>query len=110
MNNTIAIDFDGTIHKYSKGWHDGSIYDTPIEGCFEALNQLWKDGYEIVIYTCRANSKECLSDLFKWMYAWQDELQLPFVFTVTSQKPVAKCYIDDRGIRFTNWKDMLAYF
>lgn len=110
MNNTIAIDFDGTIHKYSKGWGDGSCYDEPTEGCFEALQQLFNDGYELVIYTCRANSQECLNGLLDWMKFWMDKTNTKFNFKVTSSKPIAKCYIDDRGIRFTNWKDILGYF
>jgi hypothetical protein len=110
MNNTIAIDFDGTIHAYSKGWDDGSIYDHPTEGCFEALQQLYKDGYELVIYTCRANNPGSLKSLIEWMEHWQISTFTKFEYKVTSMKPVAKCYIDDRGIRFTNWKDMLGYF
>ena len=31
-NTQIGIDFDGVIHKNSKGFHDGTIYDEPIEG------------------------------------------------------------------------------
>ena len=36
-NNQIAIDFDGVIHKSSKGFFDGTVYDKPMEGVKEAL-------------------------------------------------------------------------
>ena len=28
----LGLDFDGVIHKNSKGFHDGTIYDEPLEG------------------------------------------------------------------------------
>ena len=49
----IMIDFDGTIHKYSEGWKDGTIYDPPFPGVKEVINQFKKDGFEIVIFTSR---------------------------------------------------------
>jgi hypothetical protein len=40
------MDFDGVIHKYSKGWLDGSIYDEPMEGAKEQLAKIVKKALE----------------------------------------------------------------
>ena len=106
---TIAIDFDGVIHKYSKGFQDGSIYDEPIEGVKEALKKLSKK-FRIVIFTtrlnpCFDNEEKMNEDITNWLVKheiYHDEL--------TNNKPPAIAYIDDRGIRFTNWEDILKYF
>ena len=52
-SKVLAIDFDGVIHRNSLGFHDGTVYDDPIEGSLEALRDLSKD-YEIVIFSCKA--------------------------------------------------------
>ena len=36
----IAIDFDGVIHTFDKGWYDGTCYGKPIEGSLEAIKKL----------------------------------------------------------------------
>ncbi len=51
---TIAVDFDGVIHRYSRGWQDGSIYDPPVDGAVEALERL-HHRYKVVIFTTRVN-------------------------------------------------------
>ena len=38
----IGIDFDGVIHKNSKGFFDGTVYDEPIKGSLEALKRISK--------------------------------------------------------------------
>ena len=36
----IGVDFDGVIHKNSKGFFDGTIYDEPLEGTRDSLERL----------------------------------------------------------------------
>jgi hypothetical protein len=108
--NTLAIDFDGVIHKNSKGFHDGTIYDDLIEGTKEALEELSKK-YRLVIFSAKARKDRPLINdktgiQLIWEYLHKHELD-SYVDTVTSEKPRAFAYIDDRGIRFTNWKDCL---
>ena len=49
----VGIDFDKVIHKCSKGYYDGTIYDEPVEGAYEALERLAKN-YTVIVYTCKA--------------------------------------------------------
>ena len=110
---TIAIDFDGVIHKYSKGWQNGKIYDDPIEGALEAIVELVNKNYKVVVFTTR----EYTGAVREWIITKLHECKAVKGksfdmknFEVTNTKPPAIAYIDDRGIRFTNWKDMLNYF
>lgn len=127
---TIAIDFDGVIHKYSGGWKDGSIYDEPIEGAFEFIKQLMEDGYSVFIFSAR-NSRQIKKwlDKYLWHYDcmfgdyedkfyyygykaeiihfWTKFWNKPNVLGITNRKLPALAYIDDRAICFKgNWKLM----
>ena len=104
----IAIDFDGVIHKNSKGYHDGTIYDEPIEGSKESLEKLSKD-YDVVLFTCKAkpdrglvNGKTGTQLVWEWLEKYDMD---KFVTKVTAEKPRAVQYIDDKGIQFTSWED-----
>jgi len=105
----IMIDFDGTIHTYSKGFHDGSLYDGPTEGCKEGMSFLKNLGFELVIFTSRV-SKETNPDTYKineeMVRKWLDKYGVPFD-RISAEKMFALCYIDDRGIRFSTWPDTL---
>ena len=109
----IAIDFDGVIHKYTKGWQNGVVYDDPVEYSFAAMYKLMSLGYEIFIFTTRTNHE----DIRVWIREKAIEegidpdiaIELSAVEITNIKKP-AVAYIDDRGLRFTNWRDTLKYF
>lgn len=104
MRRTIAIDFDGTIHKYSKGFFDGTIYDDPVDGAFEAIANFMQLGYKVVVFTAREDSS--LPDVISWCFKWFNEygiIPTEDNFSVTNKKPMAAVYIDDRAVRFQSW-------
>lgn len=97
---TLLIDFDGVIHRYRKGWADGKAYDEPMEGAKDTLRILVDRGYHIVVFSTRP-AEQIESWLEKWGFP---------AYQVTDRKIVAHAIIDDRAIRFTNWKDIGNYF
>ncbi len=109
----IVIDFDGVIHKNSKGFYDGTIYDEPIMGTKESLKYLYEKGFKLIIYTCKANperplvnSKTGIDLIWEWLENWKLK---KYIFDVTNTKPRALYYIDDKAIRFNNWKQTIDF-
>ncbi|MCR4328649.1 MAG: hypothetical protein NUV53_04010 [Patescibacteria group bacterium] len=97
----IAVDFDGVIHAYRKGFLDGSVYDTPTPGVGSAMARLRKK-YYVVVYSARTRSRVgCIA-----VTAYLKKHRIPFD-EVVGYKPPAKFYIDDRAIRFKNWQQTL---
>jgi len=107
----ICIDFDGVIHKSSKGYFDGTVYDDPVDGTSVALEKISKK-YSIVICSAKAKPDRPLVNGktgVELIWEWLDKHNLRrFVFDVTSEKPRATFYIDDNGIRFENWSDTIS--
>ena len=100
---TICIDFDGVICAYGKkGWNEGKVSGNVIEGAFEGLVTLEEAGFKVVILTARKRT-------IKKVIAWMKEQGFSHL-EVTNVKPSAIAYIDDRGIRFTSWRDIVNYF
>jgi len=102
-NKTLSIDFDGVIHRYGKGWLDGSIYDGIVEGAKDKINLLYECGFRIIIHTTRGGKQS--QEVEKWLAKKGVKFDL-----VTNQKLPSMAYIDDRAVRFTNWEDIVKYF
>lgn len=98
---TCAVDFDGVLHAYSRGWEDGVIYDDAMPGAFAALDRMMASGYRIVVFTVREDLQAVVVWL-KQQHLWQ------FVSEVTRLKPPATMYIDDRAVRWESWEHTLT--
>ena len=108
--NQISIDFDGVIHSFDLGWHDGTCYGKPIPGSLEAIKQISKN-YDVIIHTAKikndrphVNGKTGRQLVEEWLekYGFTE-----YIKELTSEKPRAKYYIDDKAIKFVNWEETL---
>jgi hypothetical protein len=109
-SRTIAVHFAGVIHRYSKGWSSGSIYDPPIEGARKALARIHGRSGAVILKR-RVNpdmpgSERQTDTVLGWLEAHGSQRGQRFD-EITHVKPPALAYIDDRTIRFTDWKATL---
>jgi len=108
---TIAIDFDGVIHSYSRGWQGGKIYDPPVEGTREALTELRAKGWKIYIFSTRTNKIYHKNDhppQEERMKTYLEEHGIPYDKIWSFGKPMADIYLDDRALNFRGkWVDSL---
>lgn len=115
---TIAIDFDGVMHGYSRGWQGGKIYDPPMPGTAEAVRTIM-EVEAVFVFTARDD----LHAVVDWI---QRQLSIPAIadspvstrtfwndkdlLLVTNRKYPARKYLDDRGVTFGEggWGQALA--
>ena len=106
----IGVDFDGVIHRNSKGFYDGTVYDDPIEGSLESIKELSKK-YDIVVFSAKARKDRMLINGKTGVQLIEEWLGkhgfMEYVKEVTSEKPRAVAYIDDKAIRFSSWKQAM---
>ncbi|MFC8515514.1 hypothetical protein [Streptomyces sp. NPDC057257] len=113
---TIAVDFDGVIHAYSKGWQDGTIYDPPMPGALEGLRVLMQQD-AVFIFTSRSTEQvaDWLFERGDFNVEWEPPGESIYEFwndrhriLVTNRKLPATAYLDDRAVRFTDWDQALT--
>lgn len=96
----IGIDYDNTIAKNS-GYPDFTPLD-PLEDTKESIVLLASRGYKPTIYTARPSSDVFM--LEEWLKKYDIEHSIRRLFT---GKELFRHMIDDRAIRFTNWKETI---
>lgn len=107
----IAVDFDGVVHTFDKGWHDGTCYGDPIEGSLEAIKTL-AETYNVIIFSAKVRpdrplvmEKTGLQLVDEWLKKHDVR---KYVSDITHEKPRAEFYIDDKAIEFKdNWEEIL---
>ena len=102
-----AIDFDHTIHDNNNILPNFKL-GQPMAGAKEALTKMRLAGHTILIHTCRANDG---AKAVRVVEDWMKYFQIPFDAVWQAHngaKPVADYYIDDKGLRFTTWQEVMV--
>lgn len=96
---TLCWDFDGVIHPYTAGWCGSTPADEPpVPGVVDLIKEFHAAGFRQVVQSSRADHADGHHGIVN--YLLHHDLTR-YIAVVTDKKPIACCYIDDRGIAFT---------
>jgi hydroxymethylpyrimidine pyrophosphatase-like HAD family hydrolase len=105
---TLAVDIDGTIVTASPSRPDDfdvTKFGEVLPGAVETLEDLRRDGWFILLYSCRGNpssNQGWTAPALKTNIAmWADEAGVPYDDVwVGEGKPQANAYLDDKNVEF----------
>lgn len=118
---TLAIDFDGVIHTYEKGWHDGTIYGDFVPDAMPAIEALMEHD-AVFVHTTR-NARQVAAWIQRtsgynidcttrpprtWCGRRKPFWNTRGLLLVTNVKLPAVAYLDDRAVRFHDWQQGLT--
>jgi hypothetical protein len=117
---TVAVDFDGVLHSYERGWVDGTIYGDWAPGAVTGLSQLMQQG-PVFVFTTRSPRQaarwiermsgygiDCTTRVPRtWWGRRKPFWNARGVLLVTNWKLAASEYIDDRAVRHVSWPESL---
>ena len=96
----VAIDFDGTLVEESNDINEDFEKHTllkAMDGARESTRFLKNQGFEILIFTCRPDYHR------KYMEKILNRWDISYDYILFYTKPRVDLYIDDKGLRFTDW-------
>lgn len=95
----IAVDLDNTLV---------DEFDKALDGAKEAMQKLKDHGFKLVIYTARFSAvpPEEYQSMMANVAHILNTNSIPYD-EISVSKPQAKYFIDDRGVKFTNWDDVM---
>lgn len=105
--NIVAVDLDGTLLEYD-GWKGPAHFGKPIQGVIDALHELKKAGWAVVVWTTRATDYGLRAHLERHHIPYDYINKHPWQPPGSSHKVSADVYLDDRALRFTGNTQGLA--
>jgi hypothetical protein len=103
----LAIDFDGVIHSYERGWANGEIYGHVVDGFWDWAREA-QQYFTLVIHSARsgmAGGNRAMSDWLIREFPGEYPAEFPLL-EFSYDKPRAMLFINDRAIAFNgDWYD-----
>ena len=109
VENTVIVDFDGTIIRESRELIFNFQNEQPLKGVVEGLQKLKRRGFIIKIWSCRTSDlypiEFCLMQR-KMMGEYLKKYKIPFDAILMVDKPFAMVYIDNRCLA-PDWENII---
>lgn len=115
----VAVDLDGVLADFSKGWQGSDVIGDPLPGAVAFTHELRQLGYEIWITSCRCSPSTYVRLTGIWetdeylagpTLSWLKKHRFCYDYLYQGRgKPLASLYIDDNAYRCTPSSDPNAF-